>query len=274
MRATGIKMEAVIVSDSQNLAQEALELFVGDAQKAISDRAKGRFCVAISRHIPELFFELLGDEPDSKALPWDMIHLFWVDECCGSPDLCDTNYNLAARKFITKVGIPTENVHRICSENRNCGYVASIYEQTIYNVVGLKKNRTPRFDLIMLRMSADGHVASLFPDTYAFFETEDLVRVIYCMDGRYTRITLTNPVLRAASHIAVLVSGQEKAMILRDVFTNEPDQTRYPIHAIWPILDRVTWLIDRNATKFLRPSRLSTKVMTRRSKIMKSYKRL
>jgi 6-phosphogluconolactonase len=272
MKVTSEKMNVVIVTNSQTLAQETLELFIRDGRKAIETRQ--RFCVAISRHTPKSFFELLGEQPYSRALPWDKVHLFWVDECCGSPDFRNNSYNVAARTFIPKVGIPAKNVHHICSENRNCGYVASIYEQTICNVLELKENGVPRFDLIMLRMCADAHIASLFPDTYAFFDTEDIVRVIYFMDGRHTRITLTNRVLRAASHIAVLVSGEEKAAILREVLTGEPDEVRYPIHTIWPIFDKVAWLIDRNAAKFLLPRYPSNKVMPRNLQSIEHYRRL
>ena len=243
-------MNVVIANNYQQLAQKMLELFIDNAQKAVEIRKC--FCAAISRHTPRHFFELLGQEPQSKILPWDKIHLFWVDECCGSRyfrnNSCD---NLTALTFIQKVGIPAKNVHGICSEHHNCEHVASVYEQTICHVVKLKKNGVPQFDLIMLRMYADAHIASLFPDTYAFFDTEDLVRVIYFMDGRHTRITVTNRVLRAAFHTAVLVTGEEKAAILREVLTNEPDEVRYPIHAIWPIFDKVTWLVDRNAAKLL-----------------------
>jgi 6-phosphogluconolactonase len=149
-----------------------------------------------------------------------------------------------------KVNIPSENVHRICSKCRLCEQTASIYEQTIYNVVKRKENGAPRFDLVLLQMATDGHIASLFPDTYAFFEPKKLVQVSYFIDARHTRITLTHPVLYEASHIAVLVSGSEKAEILSEIFTREPNIAQYPIHALWPILDKVTWLVDQDAAKF------------------------
>jgi len=50
----------------------------------------------------------------------------------------------------------------------------------------------------------------------------------------------------------VLVSGEEKAGILREVLTSEPDEVRYPIHALWPILDKITWLTDAKAAKLLK----------------------
>jgi 6-phosphogluconolactonase len=177
--------------------------------------------------------------------------LFYVDECCGPSDLVDNNYNLETKAVARKAGILSEHVHRICSKCRLCEQTASIYEQTIYEVVGRDENRVPKFDLILLRMAPDGHIASLFPDTYAFFESKRLVWATHFMDARYTRITMTHPVLYAASHIAVLACGREKAEILREIFTRDYNLAQYPVHALWPVLDKVTWVVDRDAAKFL-----------------------
>ena len=251
MIAINAKLNVSLVASYQEVAQEMLELFIGDVQKAID--VSGRFCTAISRYTPRILFELLGSDFRSKSLPWDRIHLFCVDECCGSSDLGNNNYVLATKSFARKVDMPSENVHRICSKCRNCEYTASIYEQTLCDVMGHKENEVPKFDLILLRMAPDGHIASLFPDTYSFFESQKLVQVTYFMDARHTRITLTHPALCAASHITVLVSGSEKAEILSEIFTREPNIAQYPIHALWPILDKVTWLVDHDAAKFLLP---------------------
>lgn len=102
-------------------------------------------------------------------------------------------------------------------------------------------------------MAPDGHIASLFPDTYAFFESKRLVWATHYMDARHTRITMTHPVLYAASQIAVLACGREKAEILREIFTREYNLAQYPVHALWPVLDKVTWVVDRDAAKFLPP---------------------
>ena len=251
MKTTSVKLNLSIIDCSQDLAQELLELFFSVAQKAID--VSGRFYVALSRHTPRSFFELLSFDSRSKSLPWNTIHLFYVDECCGPSDLVDNNYNLETKAVARKAGILSEHVHRICSKCRLCEQTASIYEQTIYEVVGRDENRVPKFDLILLRMAPDGHIASLFPDTYAFFESKRLVWATHFMDARYTRITMTHPVLYAASHIAVLACGREKAEILREIFTRKPNIAQYPVHALWPVLDKVTWMIDRDAAKFLSP---------------------
>ena len=244
------KPNVEIAPDSETLAQRSVELFVAEAQKAI--KTKDAFYVAISGgNTPKRFFELLGDVPQANSLPWDKIQLFWVDERYVQPDSQWSNYKLAADTFLAKVAIPGQNIHRIPTEYDDFKAAASCYEQTIREVFGLDEKQRPEFDLIVLGMGADGHTGSLFPNSYAAFDTENLACVVYVMDEDLNRITLTHPVLCAASHLAILVSGREKAGILKEVLTSEPDEVRYPIHALWPILNKVTWLVDKEAAKAL-----------------------
>lgn len=244
------KPNVEIAPDPENLAQRSIELFVHGAQKAIKE--KNVFYVAISGgHTPKRFFELLAELPQAKSLPWEKIQLFWVDERYVEPDSQWSNYRLAADTFLNKVPIPEKNVHRIPTEYEDFQAAACCYENTIREIFSINENQTPEFDLIILGMGADGHTGSLFPNSYAPFDTEDLACVVYVMDEDLNRITLTHPVLRAASFLVVLVSGKEKAEILKEVLTSEQDEVQYPIHALWPILDKVTWLVDKDAAQSL-----------------------
>jgi len=244
------KPKVEVLPDVEGLSQRSLELFLQDAQKAID--TKGSFYIAISGgHTPEGLFELLGDDPRVRSLLWEKIQLFWVDERCVDPDSQWSNYKLAADTFLQKVSVPERNVHRIPTECCDSKQAADYYEATINEVFDLHPGQLPVFDLIVLGMGEDGHTGSLFPNSYAPLDKEDLACVVYVLDGKFNRITLTHPVICAASHIAVLVSGEKKAGILREVLTSEPDEIKYPIHLLWPILDKVTWLIDSGAAKFL-----------------------
>ena len=248
--AANYKPNVEIASDAESLAHRSVEIFVADAQKAI--KARNTFKVAISGgHTPRRFFELLGEMPDVKALCWDRIHLFWVDERYVPPDSQWSNYKLAADTFLAKVAGPEENVHRIPTEYSDIKIASRCYEETIREVFGLEEKRVPEFDLIMLGMGAEGYTGSLFANCYAPFDKDDLACVVYSLDEKLNRITLTHPVLCAASHLAVLVCGEEKAGILKEVLTSEPDEVRYPIHILWPILNKVTWLVDSKAAKLL-----------------------
>lgn len=247
---TKYKPNIEIVSDPESLAQKSVEVFVASARKAIETR--DAFYVAISGgHTPRRFYELLGQMTRDQSLPWEKIHLFWVDERLVAVDSHLSNYKLAADTFLRVVAIPEENVHRIPTEYDDFKDAARHYEDTIRKVFRLEPKQIPEFDLIVLGMGVDGHTGSLFPNSYATFDREDLACVVYVLDEQLNRITLTHPVLCAASRLVVLVCGREKAAILKEVLTSEPDEVRYPIHALWPALDKVTWLVDQAASQLL-----------------------
>ncbi len=244
------KPNVEVASDAESLAHRSVDFFIDQSNKAVAQ--KGIFYVAISGgHTPQRFFELLGQDDYKDKMPWDKVHLFWVDERYVPPDSVMSNYKLAADTFLRHVAIPQANVHRIPTEFDDLSEAAHHYEQTVRKVFGIDRKKLPKFDLIVLGMGADGHTGSLFPNSYAPFDTEDLACVVYALENEVARITLTHPVLCEASMLAVLVSGKEKAKTLKEVLTSEPDEVRFPIHALWPALDKITWLVDSQAAKLL-----------------------
>jgi 6-phosphogluconolactonase len=241
------KPQIEVAAGAQNLADRAVQVFASTARDAIS--ARGAFYTALSGgHTPELFFQRLASTTEAPSLPWEKIHVFWVDERYVPPDSQASNYRLAAETFLTKIAIPPANVHRIPTEYGDIEQAVRTYEETIREVFGLREGAMPQFDFIVLGMGSDGHTGSLFPDSYAAYDTDDLACAVYVTDDtKLNRITLTRSVLLAARRLVVLVSGREKAQTLQEVLTGEPDEARFPIHVLWPVRDRVTWLVDRDA---------------------------
>jgi len=244
-----INFDIVSVNTSEDIAIAALEGFIIEAEKAIKER--GIFYVAISGgSTPGRFFELLGETDSGKNIQWDKVQLFWVDERCVRPEEDTSNYGLAAHTFLDKIDIPIENVHRVSGEVSDYSQAVEDYENTIRNVFELKPGKFPEFDLIILGIGDDGHIGSLLPNSYAHFDTEDIVTAVYQMSG-LNRITLTHPVICAARKLFLLASGDRKAGILKRVLEGEPDEVKYPVHTLWPIIDKVTWIIDSDAGKLL-----------------------
>jgi 6-phosphogluconolactonase len=244
------QLHLIIVPQNEGIAARAQDLFVECARCWIARR--GKFFVAISGgHTPKPFFEMLGDSEESQKLPWDKIELFWVDERCVPPDSEESNYKLAADTFLRSVPIPPENVHRIKGEISDARAAAQEYQAEIRQAFGIKLGQVPTFDFVVLGMGADGHTGSLFPDSFAPFETFELATAVYTLDSRHNRVTLTPPLLLAASEIMVLVTGYDKARTLADILTNEPDPVKYPIQSLWQILDRIIWVVDEQAAALL-----------------------
>ncbi|MFA6426291.1 MAG: 6-phosphogluconolactonase [Phycisphaerae bacterium] len=244
------KINVVDVKDPHELAARAMDIFADLAKQAVGE--KNVFHVAISGgKTPRRFYELLGTTADSANLPWDKTELFWVDERCVDPQSQESNYRLANETFLKKIPISPKNVHRIMGETNNYNQAVEDYDRALRKIFNLSPGQFPQFDLMVLGMGPDGHIGSLLPNSYALFDTVDLVTVVYQLEGGLNRITLTHPVICAAKQLLVMVSGTEKASIVRDVLLGKPDEVKYPVHTLWPILDKVVWVIDSDAAKLL-----------------------
>lgn len=244
------KINVVDVKDSHEVAARAMDIFADLAKRAVDE--KDIFHVAISGgKTPRRFYELLGTTANDSNLPWNKTELFWVDERCVAPQSQDSNYRLANETFLKKIPISPERVHRIMGESSDYNQAVEDYDRALRKTFNLSPRQLPQFDLMVLGMGPDGHIGSLLPNSYALFDTDDLVTVVYQLEGGLNRITLTHPVICAAKQLLVMVSGQEKAEIVRDVLLGKPDEVKYPVHTLWPILDKVVWIIDSDAAKLL-----------------------
>lgn len=239
------------VKNADELAETALKHFMQACRESIEQ--KDVFYTAISGgHTPTLFYQKISHRAVHSQIDWKKVHLFWVDERCVEPSGPASNFGLAVRTFLQEVPIPFENIHRVTGEVADFSEAAEDYQRTIRQTMNIRPGEIPVFDLIILGMGADGHIGSIFPNTYALFDTEDLVCTVFRMEGDHSRITLTVPVLKAARRLMILVSGSEKAQTLRSVFSLEPDPVLYPVHALWPVLDKVTWIVDDAASSLLK----------------------
>ena len=99
---------------------------------------------------------------------------------------------------------------------------AGAYEALLREHLG----NDPRFDLILLGVGPDSHVASLFPGKPELEETRPLRRR-RCrspgMEPQVPRVTLTLPVLNGAREVDFLVSGADKAEAVARAFGEPPD---------------------------------------------------
>jgi 6-phosphogluconolactonase len=191
-------------------------------------------------------------------MPWPHIHLFWGDERCVPPDHPESNFSMAFRALISRVPIPSQNVHRVPAEIEPPEDAAKAYEKILRVFFGPSNthpNRPheggpfPAFDLILLGVGGDGHTASLFPGGRALEETKRWVTGVRTPHGSppVARITLTLPLINRGRHILFLVSGSGKRDVLRSIL-DDPDSAarRYPAARVNPE-GRAVWLVDKEA---------------------------
>jgi 6-phosphogluconolactonase len=246
-----IDVEVQIETGIDELSRAAASEFIRQGHRAVQE--KGQFSVALSGgSTPKFLYSLLvNDSSLQEEVPWDRTHFFWGDERHVPPDHPESNYRMTMQAMLSKVAVPSDNIHRIKAENPNAQQAAEEYEEAVRTFFRLKAGEFPRFDLVLLGMGSDGHTASLFPGTEALREQRRLVVANWVEKFHAHRITMTLPVLNQAAFVLFLVSGEDKAETLRQVLEERGQKTPFPSQLVRPTQGRLLWLVDRGAGRLL-----------------------
>jgi 6-phosphogluconolactonase len=239
-----------VLPDADALATAAAERFAVAVERSIGET--GRFVVALAGgSTPRRTYERLAREPFASRIPWPLVHVIWGDERCVAPTDADSNYRMAREALLAHVPVPEANVHRIHGEDDPDAAAAS-YEHVLRALL-----RTPsgapssalgrRIDLVLLGLGDNGHTASLFPESSAARETVRWVVADNVDASPPKRISLTAPLLNAASEVIFLVAGAGKAGMLSRVIDGPRNPLELPAQLIAPSAGEVIWLADRAA---------------------------
>lgn len=186
-------------------------------------------------------------ELHSKTFPhWDRVRFYFGDERQVPPDHQESNYRMARESLFGPLQIDDSAINRIQGELPPDEAV-SRYNEALQQLP--QENGTARFDLVLLGMGADGHVASLFPGTPLLQEQQEAIAAGWIDKLDCWRYSLTLPVLNNARHIILLVSGAKKADVVRHIFHGPDAAAPLPVQ----LLDheRVEWYLDAAAARFL-----------------------
>jgi|SRR5262245_29770925 len=228
-----------ILSDTPSLARHVAE-WMTTAALAVN----GPFRVSLSGgSTPKTLYGLLASDDFRDRFPWRHVSWYWGDERFVPHDHPDSNYRMTREAMLTRAPVPPENVHPVPADGTPED-AARRYERTLQDVYGatVLDPARPLFDLTLLGLGADGHTASLLPGEPAL--TERKRWVIPVSHGRpEIRITMTYPVIESSRRVAFLVTGREKAGILRTIRAGGSD---VPAARVRP-LGELVWFVDRAA---------------------------
>jgi 6-phosphogluconolactonase len=166
------------------------------------------------------------------------------------PENEESNYGMARRELIIRVGIPSGNVHRMHAEDENIGHAAQAYEDTMRRVLPRTDHGFPRFHLIFLGVGPEGHTASIFPGVRGLRDTSRWVSTPMVPKVGTRRMTFTLPVLNAAERVVFLMGGPDKAEILLDVLTVKHDPP-LPAQLVTVPDGKRTILCDEDAARMI-----------------------
>ena len=174
--------------------------------------------------------------------------MWFSDERCVPPEDERSNYGMVRDALLEPLGdggLP--RVHRMKGE-LGPDAAADEYERE------LQAAGSPRFDLVLLGIGPDGHLASLFPDQASLSERSRLVVGVpeAGLEPYVPRVTLTFPALVNARQVVFLATGESKAEAVAAAFGPEAKADPHiPSSLLPPLAREVKVLLDRDAGRLV-----------------------
>lgn len=237
---------AIVKGSVEQATQACAALFREIAAAAVARH--GMFAVALAGGTtPHALYERLAQDATTGEMPWGRLQVFFGDERDVPWDHVESNYNMTQRTLLDHVPIPLDRVHPMPADADDLDAAAGEYEQTVRRVVPAGSGGIPRFDLVLLGMGGDGHIASLFPQTAALNESDKLIVAHFVPVLGRSRMTFTFPLINAAQEIVFLVTGEDKAEAVEALLSGEADVADLPAAGVSPVDGKLTFIFDASA---------------------------
>ncbi len=231
----------------EKLSQAAAEVLTSLVLHVINN--KGRFTLALAGgQTPRLLYHLLATTYRA-VIPWRKVDIFWSDERFVPPEDPRSNYRMAKETLLDHIPIPADCVHPMPTLLPDIQEAAEAYEEMLLSHFA---GQWPRFDLVLLGMGVDGHIASLFPRNIALEEEAKVVMAVRAPEADPPlRLTLTLPAINHAANVYFLIAGKEKANAIKQALTGTPKPRLSPAAGVKPLDGSLVWWIDKAAGSLL-----------------------
>ncbi|MFI6050145.1 6-phosphogluconolactonase [Streptomyces violascens] len=208
--------QLVVHRDKELMAQAAAARLITKVVDAQAARGSASVVLTGGRNGNGLL-AALASSPARDAIDWSRLDLWWGDERFVPEDDPERNYTQARAALLDAVPLDPKRVHAMPAAGGAYGQdadaAAAAYAAELADAAGPEDHGpVPTFDVLMLGVGPDTHVASLFPELPAVRETERTVVGVHgAPKPPPTRISLTLPAIRAAREVWLLAAGDDKA---------------------------------------------------------------
>jgi 6-phosphogluconolactonase len=239
--AAGDQRKVIPVADPAALAQIAADRVIA---RISANNSRVAICLT-GGSSPTKLYRLLATDPYRSRIPWNRVHWFIGDErfvAVGDPR---NNMKMAREAFLDACA-PAANIHPIPTDTADPEQSARAYERELKSFYGAESldPARPLFEMVLLGVGPDGHIASLFPEYPAIEETARWVVGVpeAHVEPLVPRVSLTLPALNSCREILFEISGAEKRAILTRVLDGE-NLPAGRVHA----MGETIWLVDQAA---------------------------
>ncbi|MHC5210880.1 MAG: 6-phosphogluconolactonase [Planctomycetota bacterium] len=232
--ADGPRVE--VLADAEACARRAAELIgAWIAADSTTEARETEHLMLAGGSTPRRCYELLATRPE---LPWNRVQVWMGDERRVPPDDPQRNVRLIEETLVAAGCLKPRAVHTIGKEADAHGEAQAEHAARAY-----ERLLPSRVDVLLLGVGADGHTASLFPDSPALTERSRRIVPARAPMAPHDRWTITPPVIEAARHVLVLATGADKTRAVAAALQDPPDVCACPAQ----LARRGTWILDRAA---------------------------
>lgn len=184
--------------------------------------------------------------PES-GVDWGAVEIWFGDERFVAPDSPDRNAGQAKAAFLDEVGVPDSRIHQMAST----ADAADVDEGARQYEAAIKQSGASQFDVMMLGIGPDGHIASLFPGFPQLDVVEEAIAVGVTGSPKPPpeRISLTFGALRHSAAVWFVVSGEGKAQAVAQALAGA-DRHEIPAAGVTG-QEETIWFLDRGSASEL-----------------------
>jgi 6-phosphogluconolactonase len=244
----------VVHADADLLAQAAAARLTVKLLDAQAERGAASV-VLTGGGIATKMYEALCGSPARDAVDWRSVELWWGDERflpAGDPG---RNEVQASAALLDALPLDPARVHRMPAAGGPDGddpeAAAARYADELAAAARPGTAPLPHFDVVLLGIGPDGHVASVFPEHPAAYETRPVTAVRGSPKPPPTRITLTLPALNTGEEVWLIAAGAEKASAVGMALAGA-GPVQLPAAGVRGV-GRTLWLLDRAAAAEVGP---------------------
>lgn len=250
MAETGI----VVHADPDVLAQAVAARLIVRLIDAQAER--GSACVVLTGgRVAAAVYRAVRDLPASDAVDWSRVDVWWGDERflpAGDPDRNETQARAA---LLDALPLDPARVHPMPSSDGPDGpdpeAAAARYAVALAAAAKPGHATLPHFDVLMLGVGEDGHVASVFPEHPVAYETRPVSAVRGSPKPPPIRTTLTLPTINTAEEVWLVAAGTDKAKAVGMAMAGG-GPVQVPASGVHGV-GRTLWLLDRAAASEVAP---------------------
>jgi 6-phosphogluconolactonase len=226
--------DVVVHSDPEVLAEAVAARLLVSLVDAQAVRGEASLVLTGGR-VAGTVYQAVAASPARHAVDWSRVTLWWGDERflpAGHPDRNETQAREASDG--PDGDDPEAAAARYAQSLSDAGHPA----------------RLPHLDLLLLGVGEDGHVASIFPEQPAAYETRSACAVRGAPKPPPVRITLTLPTINSAEQVWLVATGEAKAAAVELAFSGA-GPVQVPAAGVRGV-DRTLWLLDAPAAARVR----------------------